>query len=175
MSSANIKPLEVDDPGRAGEAFVSGGVDAAVTWEPNITQIVSTGKGHVLESTRTAPGLIIDVMVARNDVVTKRADDLQRFVDAWLRAVDYIKADPRNAHAIMARYLKIPAAEFPDMAAGLLYADIAKNRAILLPPEQSEAIRILADANDVWVGEKLITKPVDPKELVAPQFIARVQ
>lgn len=175
MSTADIQRVEVDDPGRAGEAFISGGVDAAVTWEPNITQIVNAGKGHVVESTRTTPGLIIDVMVVRNDVLAKRHDDLQRFVNGWLRAVDYVKSDPTDAYSIMARNLKIPEKEFPQMASGLLYADAGKNRDTFMPADRSRALEIVGEANHIWLEEKLISKAVDPKDLVTSELIERHQ
>lgn len=173
MSTADIQRVEVDDPGRAGEAFISGSVDVAVTWEPNITQIVSAGKGHVVESTRTTPGLIVDVMVVRNDVLGKRRDDLQRFVAGWLRAVDYVKSSPTDAYSIMARNLKIPEKEFPQMASGLLYADMVQNRKIFLPADRSKALEIVGEANQVWLQEKLISKAVDPKDLVTSELIER--
>jgi NitT/TauT family transport system substrate-binding protein len=173
MTMKDITRVEVDDPGRAGEAFVSGSVDAAVTWEPNITQIVTSGKGHILESTKTAPGLIVDVMVVNPDVFKTRTADLQTFVNGWLRSVEYIKSQPRESYSIMAKNLRIAENEFPQMAEGLRYADIDTNRAWLLPAEHSKAITLFNDAVKIWLAEGLISKPQSGSNLITTEFIDR--
>ncbi|SRR5579885_367621 len=171
LSMNDIVRIEVDDPGRAGEAFVSGSVDAAVTWEPNITQIVSSGKGRVLESTRTATNLIFDVMVVSPQLYESRKDDIQKFVNGWLQAVEYIKSNRNEAYSIMANNLKIPENEFPQMAEGLRYADINRNREMLLPPDNSKAIQIFNEATKVWLDEKLISSPQTGENLITAEFI----
>lgn len=171
VSLDSIRRVEVDDPGRAGEAFMSGTVDAAVTWEPNISQITASGKGHVLESSRTAPGLIVDVLVVRNDVLQTRRKDVEVFINGWLRAIQEIKENRVDSYRKMAKALNIPEAEFPRMADGLLYADLARNRAILLPTRGSRAQQILEDANQVWAGEHLLTKAAEPLSLLDPDFV----
>jgi NitT/TauT family transport system substrate-binding protein len=171
LSMNDISRIEVDDPGRAGDAFFSGSVDVAVTWEPNITQIVNSGKGRVLESTKTAPELIFDVMVVSPQLYEKRKGDIQRFVNGWLQAVEYIKSNPSDAYSIMARNLKIPENEFPQMAGGLRYADLKRNREILLPAKGSKAIHIFDEATKVWLGEKLISAPQSGGNLITSEFI----
>jgi NitT/TauT family transport system substrate-binding protein len=173
LSMSDIDRVEVDDPGRAGEAFASGSVDVAVTWEPNISQIVSSGKGRVLESTRTSPGLIVDIMVISPEMYAQRKADVQKFVDGWLRAVEYIKTNQADAYSIMARGINVPAADFPQIAAGIRYADLGKNRELLLPEGDSKAIRIFDEAARVYVEEKLMSEPQRGASLITSEFIPR--
>src|SRR5262249_4276190 len=87
MGMRDIKPVEVDDPGKAGEAFLSGSVDAAVTWDPFIPQIVRSGKGRLLGSSRTLPGVIMSVLVGNPKAMRERPEDFQKFVNGWLKGV----------------------------------------------------------------------------------------
>lgn len=173
MSMSDVTRIEVDDPGRAGEAFMSGSVDAAVTWEPNVSQIVDSDAGTVLASTRTVPGLIVDVMVVSRDVQSQRPDVVQKFVTGWLRAVAYIEAHPDESYSIMARALKIPEAEFPQMMAGLRLADINRNRELLA--STTKAIEIFDQAGAIWLKEGLIAAPRLGRDFITSDFIAKYQ
>lgn len=171
MTLNDVETVEVDDPGRAGEAFVSGSVDAAVTWEPNISQIVASGQGHVLESTRTAPGLIVDVMVVSPSALEEREEDIQTLVDGWMEAVEYIKSNADSAYQIMATNLNIPIGEFPAMAEGLRYADLSRNRELLLPSDSSRAKEIFRDASAIWLEEGIVTVETNADDLITSEFV----
>lgn len=171
MSLKDVETVEVDDPGRAGEAFVSGSVDAAVTWEPNVSQIVDTGKGQVLDSTRKTPGLIVDIMVFSPKALAERERDVQRFIDGWLRAVAFIEENPKEAYAIMAKGLKIPEADFPQMAQGLRYADRAMNDRWLVKGDAKAAIDLFDSATSVWKGAGLIERLPAGRDHITNKFV----
>ena len=81
-------------PGDAGAAFVAGAVDAAVTWEPWLSNGKSAPHGHMLVDSSQTPGLITDVLVFRREVIEKRAREIQGVVDAWHKAVAYWEKNP---------------------------------------------------------------------------------
>lgn len=174
LTPQDIQALEVDDPGRAGDAFVSGKVDAAVTWEPNISQITKSGRGRLMVSTKTMPGLIVDVLVASPYALERRRDAVVKLVSGWLKAVEYIKTNQREAYSIMARNLKIPETDFPGMAGGLKYADLERNKQLLLPPQTSRAIEIFASATDFWKNLGLIRQPRPANDAVDASFITQL-
>ena len=65
--------------------FVSGKVDAAVVWEPDVTEALQKRSGsHILFSSKTAANLIADVMVAREDFIAQHPDAIKAFVQGWL-------------------------------------------------------------------------------------------
>src|SRR5213083_1401 len=74
--------------GEAGAAFVARKVDAAVTWEPWLTKGKSAAHGHLLADSTTTPGLIVDVLVFRNDVLRARGDEVRKVVAAWHKGVE---------------------------------------------------------------------------------------
>lgn len=173
LSMNHIQRVEVDDPGRAGEAFVAGSVPVAVTWEPMITQILKTGKGRVLATTKTVPHLIVDVLQASPQMAAQRKADLQNFTNAWLKAIDFVKTNPKEAHAIMAKHFKIAENEVPDMVAGIYFTDQKINRDWLLSPadSKSKAMKIFETASKVWLQEKVIRQPASAKDFFTSEFI----
>lgn len=71
----------------AREAFVAKKVDAAVVWEPDVTQAIRDRPGsHILGSTRDAPRLIADVMLVREDLLTREENEkaIEGFVAGWI-------------------------------------------------------------------------------------------
>jgi len=62
---SDVKRIQVDDPSRAGETFMSGDVDAAVTWEPFLSNATQSRKGHILATTKDYPEIIVDILVPR--------------------------------------------------------------------------------------------------------------
>ncbi|MDQ6422810.1 ABC transporter substrate-binding protein [Paenibacillus sp. LHD-117] len=95
----NFVNMTVND---AGPAFISGNTDASVLWEPFQTIAVKEGKGKVLFSSKDTPGLIPDLLVFRQEVVEKRADDVQAIIDAWFEALAYYEENQEEAIALLA-------------------------------------------------------------------------
>jgi NitT/TauT family transport system substrate-binding protein len=89
----------------AAEAFLLREVDAAVTWEPDLTPASNAGHGHLLTDTSERPGAIVDCVVTTTDILHDRQVEFQALGRAWDAAVDYIRAHPDEANAIIARYL----------------------------------------------------------------------
>ena len=83
---------------------MAGRVDAAVTWEPWLTRGNRAEHGHVLVDSSTSPGLITDVLVTTAKRLETRTADLQAFYRAWVRAVEWRRANEQAADVIMARW-----------------------------------------------------------------------
>lgn len=78
------------------EAFKKGLIDAAVTYEPSKSLLISQG-AHVLFDSSQIQNEIIDVLVTNNETIKTRAKDLKVLVDGWFRALDYINKNPTIA------------------------------------------------------------------------------
>jgi NitT/TauT family transport system substrate-binding protein len=66
---------------------------------------------QVIFSSADAPGLIVDVMIFRREVIEDRPEDVRAFIDAWFEAVDYWRANPDEGTSIIAKALDLPAEE----------------------------------------------------------------
>jgi NitT/TauT family transport system substrate-binding protein len=106
--------------GDAGAAFAAGKVDAAVTWEPWLSK-GSQANGKVLLSTKDLPGIIVDTISFKEDVIKNRPDDVKAFVKAMGEAMAYWKEHKDEADEIMAKGLKIDTKEFVGTESGLQF------------------------------------------------------
>ncbi len=73
LSESDIEVIGMT-AGDAGSAFVTGNVDAAVTWEPWLTRGKQTDHGHLLTDSSKKPGLITDVVQAPVEVIQTRTE-----------------------------------------------------------------------------------------------------
>lgn len=149
---------------QAGAAFIGGAVDAAVTWEPWLKKAVDSGQGKILTSSRTKPGLIVDVFTVRNDYLRKHPEAVKEFIRGWYRAVEYWKANKEESNAIMAQALGIEPVDFVTMVKGVRYSDRESNVAFFSDQEAGSSAfsTLVARANDVWSREGVIKSPVAP-------------
>ncbi|CUX58190.1 MULTISPECIES: ABC transporter substrate-binding protein [Agrobacterium] len=125
MTIKDVK-LQSMRAGDAGAAFAAGRLDAAATWDPWLSKAKERG-GHILASSADKPGLIVDTVAFRSDVIEKRPDDIKNFIKAYFEAYDYWKASPDDANAVMAKALGIKDDEFTSSLAGLEFVSREQN------------------------------------------------
>ncbi|MBV0932602.1 ABC transporter substrate-binding protein [Marinobacterium weihaiense] len=89
------------------QAFVSGSVDAVVTFDPVRSQLLEAGAVPVFDSSQI-PGEIVDVLVVREQLLHSHHAQIQHLIQAWQASLVRLKADPEAAARIMATRLKLP-------------------------------------------------------------------
>jgi NitT/TauT family transport system substrate-binding protein len=169
LSEADIEPVEMsaDD---AGNAFLMREVDAAVTWEPFLTQVRQFGRGHVLADSAQTPGLIVDCLVAKAKVFDERLPEFRALARAWDEAVHYAEAHPDEANQIMARHVgggnDDPAA-FAESLKGVRFYDAARNREYFGSPESPGQIyRTSQYAIDIWSSLGALHTKLTPADVI---------
>ncbi len=156
--------------GDAGSAFVSGQVDAAVTWEPWLTRGKRAPHGRLLADSSQKPGLITGVVVAPAGVIKRRKADIQALYRGWSRAVEFVKTNPAEARTIMAKgiggWLRDPAV-FGEMMQGVVYYDTAMNTAFFGTLSSPGSLnKTVQQALDIWSGLGKLQVSVTPRELI---------
>lgn len=126
LSYKDIKPVDMDAD-KAGAAFVAGSLDAAVTWEPWLTKASESGNGHILISTRQKPGVIVDALAFRDDVLSTRKQGVSAFVQAWFDSLQYWKDHPSESEAVMAKDYNLSVQDFQSQVSGVKFLDKAEN------------------------------------------------
>ena len=117
-------------PDDAGAAFIAGNLDAAVTWEPWVSKAASEGGGHPLFTSADAPNLLLDVVAVTDETLAKRSADIRALVQGIAKGVEYLQANPKEAHELAGKWLGVPGSDVAGMLAGVkLYSD-ADNAAI---------------------------------------------
>jgi NitT/TauT family transport system substrate-binding protein len=160
------------DPTLAGQAFVSGKVDAAVTWEPLMSQIVQEGKGKILMSSADIPDAIVDVLVGSDHFLSDK-ETVKKFVQGWLQAVQFTKLNPQKAYPIIAKALGMTLTPGQDVMAGIDLADLPINKRILCSAAggQSLAETTLRDAQQYWVEAGVIPAAGPPPSKLIDSFV----
>ena len=128
----SIKDVEVStvELGKHVEDYRNKKVDALVTYEPFLTQLLDEG-AHVIFNSTQIPREIVDVMVTNNDTLLNKEDALKELINGWYRSIDYINSNYKAAMAEMALYEYISPQDFE--------ASFAK----LIIPSRSETIEML--------------------------------
>jgi NitT/TauT family transport system substrate-binding protein len=166
FADVKITDMEAD---KAASAFSSGELDAAVTWEPHLSAAVAGGKGHILVSTRTLPGVIVDTVLVREDVIRDRPAAVQAFVDGYYRALRQYTEDPAGSGAIMAKALDLKPEEFKDMTGNFRFIP-ADEAAKMLQPGDA-VTKLFHTAADIWLEAKVIDRPVSDQGRTTEQFV----
>ena len=155
-----IRPTIVSDPTFAAQAFLSGSVDAAVTWEPFLSEIAEQRQGRVLATSIDMPNVIVDILVCNKNFAQK-PELVKAFVDGWLKSVDYIRENPDEAKIIIAKGLNVAEEDIDGMMAGLKFADKQTNIDFF---RTQKINTILESAFTFWQTQGIIDKNAHLKE-----------
>jgi NitT/TauT family transport system substrate-binding protein len=171
LSSADVevKPM---DPDKASAAFVAGDVDIAVTWEPHLSQVQdfrSDGKTFLTSS--DYQGLIVDILAFNADFIDQNPDEVAAFVDAWYEAMEFLEANPDEAHEIIGGVMDLDPAEVADILTGVKFLGQEDN---LQYHDRNQAVNVFSiasTASRIWQAEGFIDTPVDTDNLIDTRFL----
>jgi NitT/TauT family transport system substrate-binding protein len=169
LSEADIEHVEMsaDD---AGNAFLMQEVDAAVSWEPWLTQGKEAAHGHLLADTSERPGLVADCLVTRTEVLDHRLAEFKALARAWDAALDYVEAHPDESNEIMARnvggWLEDPAV-FAETLRGVQFYDSARNQEYFGTPDNPGQIYQTAQYGiNVWSSLGALDIELTPADVI---------
>ncbi len=129
LTYADIQPVNIAHNEHFG-AFVTGEVDAVVTFEPIRTKILQEGANIVFSSSEI-PGEIVDVLIVSENTLQTNRDLVNQLLDAWFKSIDDIQKHKQETAAIMARRENVTPEEFITSLSGLTIPDRQKNREML--------------------------------------------
>jgi NitT/TauT family transport system substrate-binding protein len=179
LSKAGMNESELNvvnmTAGDAGSAFVTGRVDAAVTWEPWLSRGKTASFGHLLIDSSKTPGLITDVLIAKTDWIKAHPKEVAGIVRSWNEAVAFYEQHPDQAIPIMAKgvggWLKDPK-DFKATLGGIKFYDAAANKRFFGTQEHPGPLaQTIAQAIRIWGDQgKLQVKP-DPLQIINFTFV----
>jgi len=162
------------DAPAAASMFTAKQVDAAVTWEPDLSAAVTArgDEAHVLVSTTAATNIIADTLVARQDLIDKAPDTVRDFVHGWFDGIEMIKTDPAQAYALVAKALKLDDDTVSGMLSGLKLTAYADNAQFYgLSGGKAHFETLFDTAFVIWRKRGLVTKAVEAKEWADTRFL----
>jgi outer membrane protein OmpA-like peptidoglycan-associated protein/ABC-type amino acid transport substrate-binding protein len=162
------------DAPAAAAMFKAAQVDAAVTWEPDLSSAV-TARGddaHILVSTTAASNIIADTLVARQDVIDQAPETLRDFVHGWFEGIEMIKNDPASSYAVVGKALKLDNETVSGMLSGLKLTPYADNAQFYgLTGGKAHYETLFDTAFVIWRKKGLVTRPVEAKDWADVRFI----
>ncbi len=169
----NIVNMTADD---AAAAFMAGQIPVAVTWEPHLTLAKEKKVGHVLVSSDTTPGLIVDVIALRCDTIKDHPEDVKALVAGLYKAHEYLLANQDKAYEIMAKgvggWLSDPK-DFAASAAGVQFYGKERNAEFFKDGATGESGKLVAMGSEIWGGLGKLHMDVKYDDLVDTSFLAQ--
>jgi NitT/TauT family transport system substrate-binding protein len=116
LTEKDVQAVNTTPEGVVG-IMAGGSTDVGVSYEPNVSVIVKSSGGkrfHVLMSSREARGMITDVLVLKDSVISKNPKLVDGLIRGTMEGLAFMKADPGKAAAIIAKTLDISPAEVQE-------------------------------------------------------------
>jgi NitT/TauT family transport system substrate-binding protein len=172
-ADVSIVNMTADD---AAAAFMAGQIPVAVTWEPHLTLAKDQKIGHVLVSSDTTPGLIVDVIALRCDTIEKQPEDVKALIAGLEKAHDYLLANQEKAYEIMAKgvggWLSDPK-DFAASAAGVQFYGRDRNAAFFAGGADGESGKLVTLGGEIWGALGKLHMEVKYDDLVDATFLAQ--
>lgn len=153
----------------AGAAFVAGKVDAAVTWEPWLTNANQRQGGHVLISSKDMPGTIVDVFVLNNDFIAAHPDVPAKMTSVWFKTIAWYEANQDKGNAIMAKAFGLSTQEVADMAKGVSFMGAAENKRFV--KQGCGLFAVTFRAIRFWSEKGIIDLDTNADELITDRYV----
>jgi NitT/TauT family transport system substrate-binding protein len=165
LSESDVNLVNVA-PEITGSTFISGKVDAAVTWEPFLSEAQSKG-GNLLYTSADAPGLIVDVLASSKKFADAHPDQLKDMIKAIDQGIADFTGEKAGSFDTVAGIIGSKPEEVKDIATGLKLYTGADSKQMLV--DQLEDMKKIAQQfSDFFIAQKLTEKPIDPETVFNP-------
>ncbi len=164
LSDVNFVNMSTGD---AAAAVIAGRAPAAGVWNPWIQRIENAKAGHALFTSKSAPGLIPDVVYARDAALKAHRKDFVAMTKAWFDAVKFIQAHPMQAAEIMAPHVGLKPQEYALSLAGTrLFGAELNVKAMRKSSDPVSLYVSTADTGAFLVSQKAIAATPDPATFI---------
>ena len=165
MSESDIHfvNMNADD---AGAAFVSGNVDAAVTWEPWVTKAKQSG-GHVVFDSSMVPDTILDAVSVNAKTAQTKSAEIAAFLKAIDEGVTYLYKNPDAGAAIVAKALEVSKDDVLAMLETDKIYTLADNKKLMNGPIKESLKRV----DFFLLSQHMIKNAVGAEQIIDTSFI----
>lgn len=173
------KAVHTKDGIEPATLFAQQKVDAAVAWDPDMSDAVTKRSGSKkIYDTRVANKLIADILVVSDRFAAQSPQALTKFTEGWLQGVEYIKAQPARSYTLIGtiKDFNIPTDLAKVMLEGVRLSDYADNQAFFGTSDtDSDYANIFQMAQEMYREERLIKRRFDPGATVDRRYLASLQ
>src|SRR6266849_4585404 len=169
------KAVHTKDGIEPATLFAQQKVDAAVAWDPDMSDAVAKRAGSKkIYDTRVANRLIADILVVSDSFSAKHPQSVVKLSEGWLEGVEFIKAQPNRAYTLIGtiKDFNIPEDLAKSMLGGVKLADYADNKAFFgTRGADSDYNNIFKMAQEMYREERIIKRNFDPESSVDRRFL----
>ncbi|HLJ49979.1 MAG TPA: phosphate ABC transporter substrate-binding/OmpA family protein [Bryobacteraceae bacterium] len=156
--------------------FAQQKVDAAVAWDPDMSDAVTKRPGSKkIYDTHIANRLIADILVVSDKFAASSPQTLVKFTQGWLEGVQFIHSQPARAYTLIGtiKDFNIPEDLAKTMLEGVRLSDYADNQGFFgLQSSDSDYANIFKMAQDMYRELRLIKRTYDPEMSVDRRYLA---
>jgi NitT/TauT family transport system substrate-binding protein len=143
-------------------------IQAGHTWQPHLSEAMKSG-GKILFTSKQTPGLILDLIVFRKEIIRDRPEDVRAFLQAWLQAVNYWKANIQEGNAIISKVLKIPSNTIS--LEGINLTNLAENQKLFESSNPNSIYKTAKIYADFFIRAGNITRLPELESLFNSSFL----
>jgi len=170
------KAVHTKDGIEPATLFAQQKVDAAVAWDPDMSDAVGKRAGaKKIYDTRIANKLIADILVVSDRYAARNAATLAKFAEGWLEGVEFIRAQPARAHTLIGtiKDFNIPADLAKTMLEGVRLTDYADNQAFFGGGGgESDYANVFKMAQEMYREARMIRRVSKPEASVDARYLA---
>ena len=153
LTEDDIDVIDMGDTTEAGLAFMSGTVDAAIMWEPELSEALETVEGaHALVTSADYPDTILDSLVVNTKYAEENPEVVDAVAQAWYKAVDFMNENPEEAYEMMASgFEEVSAEDVASDVEGLIFYGEEENAALNDENSEASIYSISQKMADFWM------------------------
>jgi NitT/TauT family transport system substrate-binding protein len=167
MTSKDVNVINMA-PDLTGSTLISGKVDAAVAWEPFLSEAIAKGN-KLIYSSADAPELIVDVMVTTDSMLKDRKDDLVKLVDGINKGIAYYEENEDEGAEISAKVLGATKESVIEMKKGVKLISYDQSKA-MMTDDVDKLKQTIEKINDFFIEFEVMTERANPDDLIDSSF-----
>ena len=173
------KAVHTKDGIEPATLFAQQKVDAAVAWDPDMSDAVAKRPGSKkVYDTRIANRLIADILVVSDRFSANNPGTVRKLLEGWLEGVEFIRQQPSRAYTLIGtiKDFNMPADLAKTMLAGVRLADYADNKAFFgAAGSPSDYSNILGMAEEMYRELRLIKRIPEVEGSVDRRYVAAME
>jgi NitT/TauT family transport system substrate-binding protein len=154
-------------------ALIAGKTQIAAAYEPFVSQAIKRGKGKVIFSSKDVPGLISDLLVARQEAVEQQPEAIQKLVNVWYQTLNYRNTHLQEVLPIEAKQAGTSVEEYQNLLQGFKWLTPQESLQTLQPGKTTQSLIYSAEeVSNFMVKHKLINqKPSSITKIIDTRFL----
>ena len=154
-----------------GSSFVAGKIDAGMTWEPWLSKAKERKDGKALLTSKDYPGVITDIAMARNDLITTRREDVKNFMRAFFDAIDWWEKNTNEGNAIVAKNFKLTPEEFAPMRDTIKLSNLQINLEKFDRSKPLNVFELAEKAGEIYFQDGVIKTKANADSVTDPSLL----